>query len=196
MSQYFENDNQVISDPKSVTCWCGEHCLKLTTDHGVFSYGEIDDASQKLVKYCQSLKGDVLDLGCGYGFIGIYLKTKYPTINLYQSDVNERAVFLCKENCSTNNIQSTIIVSDGFSNIYSTFDYIVFNPPIHAGKTVCNSLIDTAFIHLNNGGVLFLVLRKKHGAEGYIKRFEDKEYDFSIIDKKDGIYIISITKPE
>ena len=193
MSQYFENDEKVISDPKTVSCWCGEQCLKLITDHGVFSYGEIDDASLKLVKFCSNIQGKVLDLGCGYGFIGIYLKTKYPHITLFQSDINERAIELCKKNCLSNSIDSTIIVSDGFSYIDSIFDYIVLNPPIHAGKEVCNKLIDDSYDHLNIGGELYLVLRKKHGSESYIKRFDTK-YDLSVLDKKEGIYILSITK--
>ena len=194
MSQYFENDKTIKSEPKTVTCWCGEHLLKLQTDHGVFSYGEIDDASLKLLKYCDGLRGKVLDLGCGYGFIGIYLKKKYPNIDLYQSDINERALNLCKMNCATNEITSTVVYSDAFSNLNITFDNIILNPPVHAGKEICYKLIDESINNLNKDGSLYIVIRKKHGADSYIKYCKDREYDFLILDKKDGIYVISLRK--
>ena len=194
MSQYFENDKDVISDPRPVTCWCGDRLLRFSTDHGVFSYGEIDDASLKLVRLCRSVSGDVLDLGCGYGFIGIYLKTKYPEIVLYQSDINERALELCTLNASENDINSKIIRSDSFESIDGFFNHIFLNPPIHAGKDICNELIDASYTHLKPEGSLYLVIRKKHGAEGYISRFENMEYKYSVLDKKDGIYVLMISK--
>ena len=194
MSQYFENDNTIISEPRVVTCWVGEHFLQLMTDHGVFSYGEIDDASLKLVKYCNGLRGNVLDLGCGYGFIGIYLKKKYPEINLYQTDINERAINLCRINCDKNEISSTIILSDAFSNIDLMFDNIILNPPVHAGKDICYRLIEESYNHLNEEGSLYIVIRKKHGAESYIKFFDENEYDYLLLDKKNGIYVICVTK--
>jgi len=194
MSQYFENDNSIISEPKTTVCWCGEHQLKFITDHGVFSYGEIDDASLKLVKVCQDLNGSVLDLGCGYGFIGIYLKKKYPIIDLYQTDINERALSLCKTNCNNNNVTSTILCSDGLSNIDIDFDNIILNPPIHAGKDVCFRLISESYDHLKKAGTLYVVVRKKHGAESYLKYLDERNINYLLLDKKERIYILRITK--
>lgn len=194
MNHYFTNDASVQSDPISIPFWCGTKCLTFLTDHGVFSYKEIDDASLKMVQKTQRPSGDVLDLGCGYGFVGIYLKTKYPEIQLTQSDVNERAIKLCKQNCQINNIDSTVLVSDGFNEMKDSFDYIYLNPPIHAGKDLCRRLIDQALSHLNENGCVVVVIRKKHGAKSYIKWFEDQHYNYSMLDKKDDIYVISLQK--
>ena len=194
MSQYFENDINIESDPKVVTCWCGDKNLSFITDHGIFSYGEIDDASLKLVRFCKNLNGEVLDLGCGYGFIGIYLKTKYPHITLYQSDINERALVLCKKNCDNNSVCSSIICSNSYDSLPFLFDDIVLNPPIHAGKDTCFKLITDSVDHLKKNGSMFIVIRKKHGADSYIRMFQNNRYNYSILDKKDNIYIIQITK--
>ncbi len=192
MSQYFENDDNVLSLPKDTHYWVGAKCLTFKTDHGVFSYGEIDDASAVLIKKGPPCKGRVLDLGCGYGFIGITLKTMYPSIELYQSDINERALDLCKANCLNNGIVSIFVLSDGFESIEDSFDCIYLNPPIHAGKDICRKLITDSIKHLTPGGVLAIVIRKKHGAKSYLKWFTDNRISYEIVEKKDDIYVINL----
>ena len=113
---------------------------------------------------------------------------------MVQSDINERALALCRSNADENGIESDIRTSYSFDNISEHFDAIYLNPPIHAGKEICNTLIEDAYDHLNPGGFLNIVIRKKHGAEGYLKRFQNMNYKYSIPDKKDGIYIIVISK--
>ncbi len=192
MSQYFENDASVRSDIRRVSCWCKDKKLEFDTDPGVFSYNQVDDASMKLLRFVNLETENVLDLGCGYGLIGIFLKTKYPEISLTQSDVNERALELCRTNCLRNSIVSRIICSDGFERIEQIFDCIILNPPIHAGKEICLRLMRDALSHLNHGGMLYLVIRKKHGALSYIKDLEQIGI-VSILDKKDGIIVFRVS---
>ena len=190
MSQYFENDSSVRTDIRTVSCWCRDKNLMFDTDHGVFSYNQIDDASMKLVRFISLEDEIVLDLGCGYGFIGIYLKTKYPSIRLTQSDVNERALDLCRSNCLRNGTESDILSSDGFERIEQKFDCIVLNPPIHAGKETCLKLMVDALAHLNSGGLLYLDKKKKHGALSYLKELEQIS-SVNVLDRKEGICVFS-----
>ena len=164
MSQYFENDESIVSSPVSVTCWAGSKQLRFLTDNGVFSKGAVDDASLLLVRSLPPLTGRVLDLGCGYGFVGVWLAAKNGSIELVQSDVNRRALALCKENCAANGVSSTVVESDGFAALMGSFDAVVLNPPIHAGKEVCYRLYTEALAHLNKDGALYIVIQKKHGA--------------------------------
>ena len=193
MSQYFENDDNVRSDIRTVTCWCGAKQLDFLTDHGVFSYNQIDDASMKLVRSLPSLTGKVLDLGCGFGFIGIYVKTKYPGIEIILSDVNERAVELARKNCEKNGAAAEVLLSDGFGNLEGEFDTIILNPPIHAGKPVCLGLIRDSVSHLSEDGTLYLVIRKKHGALSYVSELE-KDFRTTVSDRKDGIFLITVSR--
>ena len=71
MDQYFINNDNLESKIKEITCWCGTRMLTFETDRGVFSRNEIDDASLFMVRNVLKLNGNVLDLGCGYGVIGI-----------------------------------------------------------------------------------------------------------------------------
>ena len=189
MSQYFQNDPSLRKDTRELTCWCGTRKLTFLTDSGVFSRGEIDDASLFLVRNLPPLHGRVLDLGCGYGFIGIYAAVRNPDIELFQCDVNERAVELCIANCEVNGVRSETVVSDGLSALEGKFDWILLNPPIHAGKEVSYRLAEESLERLSDGGRLVIVIRKKHGALSmaeHLNAFADVEEAA----KEKGIYLL------
>ena len=194
MSQYFENDENIESSPVSVQCWAGEKELNFLTDSGVFSRGEIDDASLLLVKQIPPLSGRVLDLGCGYGFIGQWLKTRFPQIEMVQSDVNRRALELCEKNRDANDLDTAVVESDGFASLEGDFDAVVLNPPIHAGKEVCYRLYDETAAHLREGGRLYLVIRKKHGAESTERHLRETGWKVEELYKKKGIYVLSCSR--
>ncbi|MBP1556013.1 MAG: class I SAM-dependent methyltransferase [Oscillospiraceae bacterium] len=192
MSQYFENDKSLKEDLRELTCWCGPRKLVFLTDSGVFSRTEIDDASLFLVRGIPALTGRVLDLGCGYGFIGIYSAVRNPGITLVQSDVTEKAVELCRRNCEANGVTSDVILSDGFVSIEGKFDSILLNPPIHAGKEVTFRLLEESVRHLADNGVLYIVIRKKHGASSMTDHLRTMS-DTEIIKKEKGISLIACT---
>ncbi|MEA2065963.1 MAG: methyltransferase [Thermotogota bacterium] len=124
------------------------------TASGVFSFSRVDRASQLLIEHCEiNTHGSLLDLGCGYGLVGISLKKKHSDIELYMSDINERAFTLSKINARDNNIEAVIRVG----NIYepwneNRFDSIVLNPPFAAGKDVWKKMITEAPSHLKKEG--------------------------------------------
>ncbi len=189
MSQYFQNDENIESSPVSVKCWVGARELTFVTDSGVFSRGEIDDASFLLVKQIPSISGRVLDLGCGYGFIGQWLKARWPGIEIVQSDVNRRALELCRLNRDANGLEVEVAESDGFSSLEGDFNAVVLNPPIHAGKEVCYRLYSEAKDRLREGGKLYLVIRKKHGAESTVRHLAETGWRVEELYRKKGICV-------
>jgi 16S rRNA (guanine1207-N2)-methyltransferase len=189
MSQYFENDETVVSAPVTVRCWAGPRELSFLTDNGVFSRGEIDEASFLLVKQLPPLEGRVLDLGCGYGFIGQWLKALHPELEILQSDVNRRALELCRRNRDANGLETEILESDGFAALEGDFDAVVLNPPIHAGKEVCYRLYSEAKDRLKENGRLFLVIRKKHGAESTLRHLREEGWKVEELYGKKGLYV-------
>ncbi|MDK2885766.1 MAG: rRNA (guanine1207-N2)-methyltransferase [Thermosipho sp. (in: thermotogales)] len=146
------------------------HIYKFKTPSGVYSFGKVDKATKILIETLikeNSIKdGKVLDIGCGYGLIGITLKKEYPEIDLFMSDINKRAVEFAKINSKLNNIESTL--KQG--NLYEVwenekFNHIVSNPPIVAGKEVWMNLITGAFEHLLENGTLTLVAYHNKGGK-------------------------------
>ena len=194
MDQYFSNNDAFESEYKEIVCWCGTRSLSFITDRGVFSRNEIDDASLFLVRNIPVLRGEVLDLGCGYGFIGIYSAVRFPGIVLNMCDVNRRAVDLAINNLKRNDVAGKALISDGFQSFPSEqrFDYILFNPPIHAGRDVINSLFSESISRLRDGGALYTVMRKKHGAKSSIE-FLSSFARTQIINKQKDIMLIEST---
>lgn len=103
----------------------------------------------------------VLDLGCGYGVVGIYLAKKYNCV-VFLSDIDETAVELAKENCQLNGVDDAhVFKSDGFSEVNETgFNAIMSNPPYHTDFSVAKSFIEKGFNRLVIGGSLFMVTKR------------------------------------
>ncbi len=143
--------------------------LKLITDAGVFSKNRLDPGTKLLIDSLPLNSGfkQVLDLGCGYGPIGLTIAKLLPEATIYLSDINERAIELGIKNAQINELTNILFKSgDGFEPFPNQkFDLIVTNPPIRAGKQVIYRLIDQAFEVLNPGGWLMLVIKTKHGAK-------------------------------
>jgi 16S rRNA G1207 methylase RsmC len=143
---------------------------QFVTPSGVFSFGEIDKATRILIEHCEIRGKKVLDLGCGYGVIGIVLKAEYPDLEVCMSDVNERAVEFAKMNARKNNVDVTIKLGTFFEPWKNEkFDLVLMNPPLAAGKSVVLRLIRETFEHLNDGGSLQVVAYHNKGGS-YVKR--------------------------
>jgi len=142
------------------------HIYSFKSPSGVYSFGDVDKATQILVNHHAPVSGKVLDIGCGYGVIGIVLKKENPSIEIFMSDINKRAVEFAKINAKDNNIDADIRQG----NLYEPwegmiFDHIIANPPIVAGKKVWMDLITGAYEHLKPGGTLQLVAYHNKGGE-------------------------------
>ncbi len=193
MSHYFLNDNNLVSDIKPFNININGESFTFNTDNGVFSKGELDFGTSLLIKNVLkfSISGDVLDLGCGYGPIGIIL-SKLTKSNVTMTDVNKRAIHLTKMNAKKNNVSVTTIESDGYLNINNKFDYVISNPPIRFGKKVLYKLLIDTKEHLKENGKLIIVVRKEQGALSLIKDMKEY-YNIEILDKSKGFMIISLS---
>lgn len=167
------------------------------SDDGVFSKSTLDFGSRLLLESIVNipLKGKVLDLGCGLGYMGILLKKYQPHLNVSLVDINETAVALSKENGARYHQDNTALISDGFSNVDEMFDCIVCNPPIRSGKNNIYRLLTEAVDHLNVGGKMYMVMRKQQGAASavdYLSTFAS----CTVINKKNGYWIIAVNQNE
>ena len=190
MSHYFENDKNLVSEIKEFKKIIADVNFSFNTDNGVFSKGELDFGTELLIKNVLKfdLSGKVLDLGCGYGPIGIVLK-KIKNVDVVMSDINKRALHLVKMNAKKNNVLVNVIESDGYANITDTFDYVISNPPIRIGKKNLYKLLTDTKDHLKKDGSLIIVVRKEQGALSLIKDMS-VYYDVKVLDKEKGFLII------
>jgi len=197
MSHYFNNDPSLKSESISFEYYfCGEH-FEFISDVGVFSKGHVDFGSYLLLEeiYQNGFQGRLLDLGCGFGVIGIILKKFHPDLVLEMVDVNQRAIKLTKENLKLNNIEANAYVCEDISKL-EPFDNIVLNPPIHAGKKVIYDLYEKSYLALKNNSSLYIVIRKNHGAESTIKKLKTLFNEVMLLKKDSGYWIIKALKTE
>jgi 16S rRNA G1207 methylase RsmC len=112
--------------------------------------------------------GRVLDLGCGYGIVGLIVGTLAPHLELVQTDVTQKAVTLARENAKRAKIETKVIKSDCYDALAGEiFDCILVNPPRAAGKDVIRRMIAEAPAHLTKGGSLQLVALTQKGGKSY-----------------------------
>lgn len=186
MSYYFSNDDKLKSEIKKISVKIKDNLYSFYTDNGVFSKKGLDFGTRKLLESIPNLNGDILDLGCGYGPIGIYL-AKYGNVDMV--DINKRSINLAIKNSELNKVKVNVFESDGFKNITKKYDYIVTNPPIRVGKNKLYELLFEAKKNLKNNGVMYLVINKDQGAKSVIKDLSS-EYEVNVINKNKGFYII------
>lgn len=195
--QYFTREPQSATRP--VDCaftWRGAE-MTFVTDSGVFSRGELDHGTRLLLDSLPPLSGEVLDLGCGWGAIGVTLAKVYPGARVTMADVNLRALALARENAVRNGVCCEAVESDGFSALGDRrFDAVVTNPPIRAGKQVIYRLFTEAAEHLNAGGSLWLVIRKQQGAESCIRYLESLSMTVEKTGRSAGFWVLRAAKTE
>ena len=167
----------------------GNH-LRFTTDAGVFSRDGLDKGTALLLGALPALQGRVLDLGCGWGAVGVSLGVKYPSLDIVRTDINARAVDLARRNLAANGVKAAVVQGDGFASVEGAFDAIVTNPPIRAGKAVIYGLFDQAREHLKPGGCLYVVIRKQQGAPSALKHLAGQYKTAGVIDRGGGFWVI------
>lgn len=196
-NQYFENNENLKSDIFEINYYFKNHTIKFLSDAGVFSRKGIDFGSSLLLK---TLKVEdnvktILDVGCGYGTIGITIALTNPQVLVDMIDVNLRALDLTKKNSTINGVNNiNVYESNIYENVTKNYDMIVTNPPIRAGKKVVHEIILKAYDHLNLGGSMWCVIQKKQGAASALKVLKEKYSDVIVINKDKLYYIIEAIK--
>jgi len=168
--------------------------LTFETDAGVFSAGAVDRGTRLLLNSLPRLTGDVLDLGCGWGVIGVTLLAAMPDIRMTMTDINLRALQLTRRNLTVNHVEARV-VEGGFPALPGRlFHAIVTNPPIRMGKQTVYSLFKESRSHLHPDGALFLVIRKRQGADS-ARHFLHEHFREVATLKKSGGYEVIRARP-
>lgn len=198
MSHYFQDDPSLKSNIRNIDFEIDGHKIELSTDNGVFSKSRIDEGSYALLKVIVPLRlsGKILDLGCGYGPIGLTIAITSSTARVDLADINTRALALCRQNANKYGLDNrvTILQSDIYENIEGPYDSIVVNPPIRAGKKVTYAMYDGAFQRLIDGGSLFIVIRKSQGGPTASKYIESLFGNIALLKRDKGYYIYQAKK--
>ncbi|MEK5469490.1 class I SAM-dependent methyltransferase [Paenibacillus sp. FSL M7-0896] len=198
MSQhYYSQQPEARHDRRSIDTELRGKRLRFTSDAGVFSKGDIDHGSRVLIEAMEIPEdAKVLDVGCGYGPIGISAAHLASKGHVTMIDINSRAVELARENAQHNGIRNvTVMESDVLSAVEGqSFDVILTNPPIRAGKAVVHAIFEQAYDHLNEGGCLWVVIQKKQGAPSAVAKLESMFAVVEEVGKDKGYRILKAQK--
>ncbi len=169
--------------------------LKFYTGSGVFSIGKVDKGAVLLIEKCLIEDNwKILDLGCGYGAIGIAIAKSFPSISVMMTDINQRAVKLSRMNIELNKVENIKVKqSDLYQKINEKFSTIIVNPPQLAGKKLCFEIIEKAKDYLEKNGLLQLVARHNKGGKMLEKKMREVFGNVKDIAKKGG-YRVYISK--
>lgn len=185
---YYSKTQTSAFRPEQITVQLKEDTFTLISASGLFSKSEMDFGTKLLIEHVTPV-GKTLDLGCGYGVIGISFLRRHNNITVTLSDVNSRAVEITKENLKTLKLDGKAVQSDIFENIDEQFDTIVTNPPYAAGRAICYAMIDGARAHLNRGGQLYVVARHAKGGKMLEKKMKEVFGNVKTVTKRGGFRV-------
>ena len=196
MNHYFTKNSNLKSKESDIYFKIKEKSFHFKTDNGVFSKSGLDFGSRQLIESVLNIVDydKVLDLGCGYGPIGIIYKYFNNQSEVTMLDINDRATELSIKNSKINQQDVKVINNDGFEGIEQAFDLIITNPPIRTGKKAIYKLFEDSFKHLNDEGKLVFVMNKQQGALSAISFCEEIYKNVMVINKKSGFLIVQCTK--
>ncbi|RHW33890.1 class I SAM-dependent methyltransferase [Neobacillus notoginsengisoli] len=191
---YYSRKPKTESDPKYWDYTLRNFRFRFKSDSGVFSKNEVDFGSRLLIETftLPEVQGPLLDVGCGYGPIGLSLAKQFPDRTVHMVDVNERALELSEENARANGVENAVIYeSDRLLGVeMSSFAAIVTNPPIRAGKKTVHDIFEQSKEKLAADGELWVVIQKKQGAPSALEKLKSLFGEVEVVEKDKGYFII------
>ncbi len=212
MNHYYAEHPDVESKEHEIDYHFNGQNFTFISDRGVFSKDHVDQGSELLLqglhdhlkelsaadsqRFKQLTNGKSLDMGTGYGVLGIVAKRRWPGQDWTFSDVNERALHLASRNARNNGIYNPeVIKSHSWENLTGQFDLIVTNPPIRIGKEAVYDMFRGAATHLTPGGLFVTVIGKKQGAESAGRFLAELFTEVLTIEKKKGFSVYACSGP-
>jgi 16S rRNA (guanine1207-N2)-methyltransferase len=195
MPHYFDENPDTSHQTKEIEVRIHGIDFRFITDRGVFSRTRLDYGSELLIETViadqQKMSGKLVDLGCGYGPVGIIFKRAFPALDVTLCDINQRALTLARQNARANQVAYlSILHSDGLAVITGPVDYILTNPPIRAGKAVVHRFFSESRDKLAPGGLLYVVIQKKQGAPSALAKLKELFTEVEVIEHSAGYWII------
>lgn len=197
--QYFEDNTNLEHDLKQYTTEILDTKVHFETDKGVFSRDGLDFGTRVMLEaidFDSLPEGDILDLGAGYGPVGVIVGKRLPGRRILGVDVSERAIDLAKKNASANQVANVdFMVSNAYESIdQRDFAAILTNPPVRAGKETVHHFMSEAIHYLKPGGEIYVVLQKKQGAPSALKKLEEVFGNVEEIERRKGYWILKSVK--
>jgi 16S rRNA (guanine1207-N2)-methyltransferase len=186
---YYSKNPSAKHDEQTIQARLRGRAYTFTTDAGVFSREGVDFGSRLLIETMElAPNAEVLDVGCGYGPIGLAAAHAAPEGHVVMIDINERAVELARRNAEKNGIRNvTVLQSDLFEQVKGRrFDAVLTNPPIRAGKETVHRIFAEACEALKPGGSLWVVIQKKQGAPSAFAKLETIYSDVQEVNRDKG----------
>ncbi|WP_027964785.1 class I SAM-dependent methyltransferase [Halalkalibacillus halophilus] len=195
---YYSKSPKSSSNPTKFQTTIQSISLTFQTDDGVFSKKQIDYGTKTLLEQFQfpETVGDILDVGCGYGPIGITVAKMAPERRINMFDVNERAVDLAEKNISLNYVSNAeASVEEGIHSFPDDrYAVVVTNPPFRAGKKVVHEIVEESKRVMVKQGELWLVVQKKQGAPSLQAKMEDVFGNVEVMKRDKGYFILKSRK--
>ena len=181
-----------------IKCRLREYNWEFYTSSGVFSRKKIDNGTRLLIEsMILPEEGVILDLGCGYGPIGIVAARINPKLEVLMTDINERATKLASRNVKRNKVGNVQVLQ---GNLYEPvkakkFKAILTNPPISAGiHKVVTPIIEGSIEYLESGGSLQLVVQSNKGGKTLSKLMQNTYSNIKVISRGSGFRVLSSIK--
>ncbi len=177
-------------------CLCGRQ-FEFVTASSVFSKKRVDPGTRLLIEsMLLPDRGDALDIGCGYGAVGIAAAAQKPTLHVVMTDVNMRAVRLARENIGRNRVANAEVC---FGCLYepvegSEFDVVLSNPPVSAGMDIVKAIITQAPKVMAPKATLQMVVRSKIGGKALPALFEAVFGNCRVLARQSGYRVLIAEK--
>lgn len=198
MEHYYSEKPTSKSSPTTYEVDLRGNLIKFASDFGVFSKGQIDFGTKLLIDSFDfpSEAGPILDVGCGYGPIGLALAKSEPSRDVVLVDINERALALAEKNRQVNQISNAIVQKSNLFQNVPKADYaaILSNPPVRAGKKVVYALFREAYEWLKPNGELWIVIQKKQGAPSAKNELMSLFEEVEVVTRRKGYFIFRAVK--
>ncbi len=199
MAHYYEDNRETAQQIKQINHVIAGRNMQFFTAKGVFSKDKVDFGSHFLVETIlkENITGQqLLDIGCGYGAIGLTLAVFLESLNVTMLDINSSALQLAKHNIAQYSLNERVSAYhvDDYQDKAEYYDIVVTNPPIRAGKKTVFDIYKKACYNLKMGGYFYVVIQKKQGAPSSKKYLSELFGNCSIVAKRSGYYILKSRK--